>query len=185
MGVLEIKDGGGTGQKAIVTPTGRLETSARVNPRSYYVSRDEGQVYNATSDVTSAAAGEYVFYIKNTSTTRNMYVGSIEYHSVQAVEWRVWEVTGTPGGASNVGSKNLNLGSANSAEADVYGDAAVTGLTIVGRPIGVHRTSAGGAEGMEFGDALILSPQTAIAVEYEAGTTGNCEIDCFFYFETI
>jgi len=32
---------------------------------------------------------------------------------------------------------------------------------------------------------LILSPNTAIMVEYDAGTTGLCEIDCLFHFETI
>lgn len=180
----EIIDGTGSGNKAKVKDN-RLDTSSRSNPRSYYVSRDNGRVFNATSDVTSAAAGNYVLYIKNTSQTRNLFIGGIEYHSTNAVQWRVWEVTGTAGGASDVGSKNLNLGSGFTAEASVYGDAAVTGLTINGRPIGVHRTDANGEAGMEFGDALILTPGTAIAVEYHAGTTGQCEIDCFFYFEDI
>jgi hypothetical protein len=184
MSIIEIKDGTGSGQKVKVKDF-RLDTSARTNPRSYYVSRDTKQVYNATSDVPSAAAGDYVLYIKNTSSTKNLFVGGIEYHSTQAVQWRVWKVTGTPGGASDIGSRNLNLGSANIAEADIYGDLAVTGLTIDGRPIGVHRTDTNGEAGMEFGDALILTPQTAIAVEYHAGTTGQCEIDCFFYFEDI
>lgn len=180
-----VKDGTGKGTLARVSIDNRLDTSSRSNPRSYYVSRDDAQVYNATSDVTSAAAGDYVLYIKNTSTTNNLFIGAIEYHSTEAVQWRVWEVTGTPGGASSVEAKNLKLGSGNLADADVYANAAVTGLTTKGGAIGVHRTDTNGAADMEFGDSLILSPQTAIAIEYHAGTTGQCEIDCFMYFEDI
>ena len=105
-----IKDGTGKGTAARVSIDNRLDTSSRSNPRSYYVSRDDVRVYNANSDVATANAGDYVLYIKNTSETRNLFIGSIEYHSAQAVEWRVWEVTGTPAGASDVGSKNLKLG---------------------------------------------------------------------------
>ena len=97
-----IQDGTGKGTKVRVSIDNRLDTSSRSNPRSYYISRDEGRVFNATSDVTSASAGDYVLYLKNTSETRNMFIGSIEYHSTEAVQWRVWEVTGTAGGASDV-----------------------------------------------------------------------------------
>jgi len=32
---------------------------------------------------------------------------------------------------------------------------------------------------------LILTPGTAIAVEYDTGTARNMELDVFFYFEDI
>ena len=38
---------------------------------------------------------------------------------------------------------------------------------------------------MDFGQGLILAPNTAIVVEYDTGTTGLCEIDCIFHYEPI
>ncbi len=64
------------------------------------------------------------------------------------------------------------------------GDGVVTGLTTDYR-VGIHRTEAAGEGEMNYTDALILTPGTAIAVEYESGTTGGCEIDCFYHFEDI
>ena len=65
--------------------------------------------------------------------------------------------------------------------------AAITGLTTV-KLIGTHRTTALGESEMSYLNALILTPNSAIAVEYDAeygGTTGIMEIDCFFHFEDI
>lgn len=179
-----LRNSGGGYYGASVTKDGRVDTSARSNPRTFYISRDNGRVFNAVSVLASAAAGNYVFYIENTSQTRDLYLSSIEFHSDNDVKWFIWEVTGTAVGTT-IDAKNMNLGSGFSAEADIYGDAAVTGLSVSGRQIGTHRSQAAGDSEMSFGDALILTPGTAIAVEYEAGTTGACEIDCFFYFEPI
>lgn len=178
----QIQDGFGTGRRVKVSSDYRLDTSAKANPRPYYVSRDNGLVFNCTSDY-SATAGEYVFYIKNTSSTRNLFLHGIEYHSVQDVKWRVWQVTGTASGTT-LTPANMNLGSGLPAEAICMGNAVVTGLTNVAQ-VGTHRTQALGEAGMEFSDALILTPGTAIAVEYDTGTTGIMELDVFFYFEDI
>ena len=62
--------------------------------------------------------------------------------------------------------------------------ATITGLTL-GSQIGTHRTQATGEAGMDFGQGLILAPNTAVVVEYDTGTGGLCEIDCIFHFETI
>ena len=179
-----IRNSGGAYYGASVSEDGRVDVSARSNPRTFYVSRDKGRVFNATSILASAAANDYVIYIKNTSETRDLYLHSIEFHSDNDVLWNIWEVTGTPAGTT-VEAKNMNLGSGFSAEADIYADAVVTGLTTVGRQIGVHRSQAASDSEMGFGDALILTPGKAIAIEYQAGTTGACEIDCFFFYEDI
>jgi len=178
----QIQDGLGTGVRAKVSKDHRLDVSSKANPRPYYVSRDTGLVFNCTSDY-SATAGDYVFYIKNTSSTRNLFLHGIEYHSVNDVKWRIWQVNGTAVG-TELTPANMNLGSGLPAEAICMGNAAVTGLTNVIQ-IGTHRTTALGEAGMEFSDALILTPGTAIAVEYDTGTTGNMELDVFFYFEDI
>ena len=183
MGLFTIQDGGGSGRLATVSAFFRLNVSAKTNPRTFYASRDEGQTFNAISIDTSAAAGDYIWYLKNTSTDKNLYVKHIEFHSTNAAVWAVWEVTGTASGTS-ITPANLNLGSANAAEAICIGDGAVSGLTTVKR-IGTHRNDALGEGEMLYEDALILAPNSAIAVEYDQGTTGAAEIDCFFHYETI
>ena len=159
----EIKDGTGTGNKVKVTADNRLAVSSKANPRPYYVSRD--------------------FYIKNTSSTRNLLLHAVEFHSVENVKWKIWHVSGTAVGTL-ITPTNLNLGSGLPAEAICMGNAAVTGLTELGQ-VGAHRTTALSEAGMEFSDALILTPGTAVAVEYDTGTTGIMELDVFFYFEDI
>lgn len=178
-----ILDGGSSGRKATVSSFNRLNVSAKTQPRLFYSSRDEGLAFNAISDCSSIVAGEYCFYLKNTSSTRNIFVQHIEFHSVEAVKWKIWKVTGTAAGTT-IDGNNLNLGSGIPAEISAYGDASVTGLTI-DYQVGIHRTTAGGEGEMDYTDALILTPGTAIAVEYDSGTTGGCEVDCFFHFEDL
>ena len=179
----QIEDGGSSGRKATVSTFNRLNVSAKTQPRIFYASRDEGLAFNAPTDNPAIAAGEYCWYLKNTSTTRNVFVQHIEFHAVEAVKWIVWEVTGTATGTAVLPS-NMNLGSGIPAEALCYGDGAVGGLTPV-KVMGNHRNQAGGEGEMDWTDALILTPGKAIAIEYDTGTTGQCEIDCFFHFEDI
>ena len=183
MGFFNLQDGGGSGRLATVSSFFRLNVSAKNNPRIFYSSRDEGKAFNAISTDASAVAGDYVFYIKNTSTTDNLYVKHLEFHSANAAVWKVWEVTGTASGTT-VTASNLNLGSPNVSETSCYGDGAITGLTTV-KQIGTHRNDANGDGEMSYENALLLAPNSAIAVEYDSGTTGAAEIDCFFHFEEI
>jgi len=183
MGFFKISDGGGRGRLATVSSFLRLNVSAKTNPRTFYASRDEGLTFDAVSDVASAAAADVIFYLKNTSTDKNAFVKHIEFHSDNDAVYKVYEVTGTAAGTALLPS-NLNLGSKNAAEALFFGDAAVTGLTL-GKVLGTHRSQAGGDGEMEYNDALILSPNTSIAIVYETGTTGRAEIDCFFHYEGI
>lgn len=183
MGLLSLIDGGGSGRLATVSAFFRLNVSAKTNPRLFYSSRDEGKAFNCISTDASAAAGDYVFYLKNTSTTDNLYIKELEFHSENAAVWKVWQVTGTASGTT-ITPSNLNLGSPNVAEATGVGNGAVSGLTTV-KQIGTHRNGANGEGGMDYEDALLLPPNSAIAVEYDTGTTGAAEIDCFFHYETI
>ena len=182
---MKIEDGKGKNGDCSVSAVQRLNVSAKTRDRLFYISRDDEQAYNAVMPSFSAAAGEYVFYIKNISSSRNLYMHSLEYHSVQAVHWKVHSCTGTAAGGTVITPSNLNLGSGRSAEATCMGGTAtITGLTLTAQ-IGTHRTEALGESGMNFGNGLILAPNTAIVVEYDSGTTGLCEIDCIFHFETI
>ena len=182
---MKIEDGKGKNGDASVSTAQRLNVSAKTRDRLFYISRDDEAAYNAIMPSFSATAGEYVFYLKNTSSTKNLYIHTVEYHSVEAVAWKVWSVTGTAAGGTAIVPTNLNLGSGRTAEAlSMGGGATITGLTL-GAQIGVHRTQALGEAGMNWGEGLILAPNTAIMLEYDTGTTGICEIDCIFHFEVI
>ena len=178
-----IKDGKGKNGAASVSVVQRLNVSAKTNPRTFYISRDDGLAFNYTSKVASAVAGDMVAYIKNTSTTRNLFIKTFEMHAANDAEWTIYSCTGTAAG-TEVTPANLNLGSGLPSETLAFGDAAVTGLT-TDRRVGLHRTSAGSGDEMRYEDALILPPNTAICVEYTAGTTGTAEVDIHYHFENI
>ncbi|MDB4352388.1 hypothetical protein OAA60_03045 [Porticoccaceae bacterium] len=182
---MRINDGKGKNGDASVSVVQRLNVSSKTKNRLFYISRDDGLAFNAVMPTFSAAAGEYVYYLKNTSSDKNIFLDTLEFHSIQDVAWRVFNVTGTAAAGTAITPTNLNLGSGRQAEATVMGGgAAITGLTTVAQ-IGVHRTQAAGEASMDWGGGLILAPNTAIAVEYDTGTTGLCEIDCIFHFETV
>jgi len=180
-----IEDGKGKNGAMSVSTAQRGNVSAKTKNRLFYISRDDGLAFNAIMPSFSAAAGNYVFYIKNTSSSRNLMLNHIEFHSLEAVHWKVWQVTGTAAGGTAITPKNINLGVGIPAEAtSMGGGSTITGLTL-GDQLASHRTQATGEAEMDFGGGLILSPSTAIMVEYEAGTTGLCEIDCLFHFEDL
>lgn len=182
---MKIEDGKGKNGDASVSAAQRLNVSAKTRDRVFYASRDDEQSFNAVMPSFSATAGNYVYYLKNTSSTKNLFIHSLEFHSVENVHWKVFQVTGTAAGGTSITASNLNLGSGRTAEATVMGGGAtITGLT-VGNQIGTHRTQAFGEASMNFGQGLILAPNTAIVIEYDTGTTGLCEIDSIFHFEPI
>jgi hypothetical protein len=179
----KIEDGVGRGYEASVSDVNRLNVSSKSQNRIFYISRDSGEAFNLVSTDSGATAGEYILYLQNTSTTKNMYVDRIEYHSANAALWKLWTVTGTAAGSSALTPTNLNRTSSKVAEATARGDGAITGLT-AGAQLATHRNAADGEGQMEFQGALILGPNDAIAVEYDTGTTGAAEVDIFFWYES-
>lgn len=180
-----IEDGKGKNGNASVSSVQRLNVSAKTKNRLFYISRDDGLAYNAVMPSFSAAAGNYVYYLKNTSADKNLMIDSLEFHSVEAVHWKIWEVTGTAAAGTSITPANLNLGSGRQAEATCMGGGStITGLSL-GSQLGTHRTQATGEASMDWGGGLIMAPNTAILVEYDTGTTGLCEVDCLFHYETI
>ena len=182
---IRIGDGKGKNGDASVSAVQRLNVSAKEANRDFYASRDFGLAFNAVYDNQTVAAGEYSAYLKNTSTTREMFIGHIEFHSASAVKWKVWEVSGTAAAGEVVTPSNFNLASGIPAEATAMaGDTAITGLTQV-KQLGSHRSEALAESEMHYGGALILGPGKAIAVEYDTGTTGICSHDIYFWFEEL
>ena len=182
---MKIEDGKGKNGDASVSTVQRLNVSAKTAPRYFYASRDFGLAFNAVFDNLTVAATEYSAYLKNTSSTRNLFVGRIEFHSVEPVKWKIWEVSGTAAAGEVVTPSNFNLASGIPAEATAMsGDTAITGLTTI-KQVGSHRSEALSDSGMDFEGALVLGPGKAIAIEYDTGTTGICSHDLFFWYEDL
>jgi len=181
-----IDDGKGSGRKASVSSVQRLNVSGKDANRMFYASRDFGSSYNMVCESGSVAAGAYSAYLKNTSSTQNLFVSEIEFHSVENTKWKIWSVTGTAaGGTANAGAE-LNLGK--NIPAPISGmdssGGTITGLTQVTQ-IGSHRNTALGDSGMNFAGVLILGPGDAIGIEMDTGTTGIVSHDLFFWMEDI
>lgn len=180
-----IEDGKGKNGNASVSSVQRLNVSAKTAHRKFYASRDFGQAYNAIYDPVTTANGEYTAYLKNDSSTQNLYVSVIEFHSVEACKWRIWQVTGTAASGEVVTPCELNLSRSIPAPVTAMaGDTAITGLTTV-KQIASHRTEALGDSEMDFGGSLVLGPGDAIAIEMDTGTSGLVSHDLFFWMETI
>ena len=182
---MRIGDGKGKNGDASVSSVQRLNVSAKTGPRQFYASRDFSLSFNAVYDDLTVAAGEYSAYLKNTSSTRNLFINHVEFHSAENVKWKVWEVSGTAASGETVAPSNMNLGSGIPAEAiAMSGNTAITGLTQV-KQIGSHRSEALSDSSMDYDGVLILTPGKAIAIEYDTGTTGICSHDIFFWYEGI
>lgn len=183
MGLI-IEDGKGRGFSVSVSESNRLNVSAKIAHRSYYVSRDRRQAFAITSIDADAVAGDFILYIKNISSTKLLFVNDVHVSAVQSVLWKLWTVTGTAAGSSALTPANFHSGAGITAEATVRGNGAVSGLS-TDRLMHAKRTLATGSGTMEVKGAFILSPNTAFAVEYDTGTTGIAEVTVEFHFEDI
>jgi hypothetical protein len=130
----------------------------------------------------SAATGNEVIYIKNTSKTKLLVIDKITVNSVNAGLFELYSATGTASGTTITGV-NTNRTSGNSAEASALGEASVTGLTI-GDRIDIARVPANGRATMELQDVLILGLDDAITITY-TGSTGIVDLIVTGYYDTL
>lgn len=181
---MKIEDGKGSNGDMSVSSTQRGNVSSRIAPRPMYSARDDGLSYSAIYHFT-AAAGEYVAYLKNTSSTRNLFVGDITVGGVQTILWKMWFVTGIAAAGETVTPTPTNKSKSIPAEATAMaGDTAITGLTTDGQ-FSARRTPANDEKEELFDGSLILGPGDAIAVEYDTGTGGIGEVDIHFHYEDL
>ena len=90
-----LEDGAGTGLRAKVNVVNRLDVSARQNPRTFYISRDDGQVYTLISEDATAVSGEEVMYLQNTSSTKKLFVDRVLFSVDTNSKWRIKFVQGS------------------------------------------------------------------------------------------
>ena len=158
--------------------------TSKTNLRDYFVSRDDARAFNAVFADASAAAGNYVAYLKNTSTTRHMAINFIHVGAVNAAVWQIVTATGTATGGNTTTAVNLNRGSDITPEATILADN-VGGFTAGSAIIANARHPANSMFTFPLDDVLILAPSNAIAVQYLTGSTGEANATIRFYFEDI
>jgi len=181
--MVKINDGGGKNGDATVSNNQRLDVSARSASRQYYESRDQEQVFVATSVDATAVANEETMYIKNTSTSKDMVISEVIISTDTDSLWRVKSVTGTAAGSSALVPINLNRASSKSASATIRGDGAITGLTdVTDGTVALFRAPANNTHHHDFHEALRLGQDDALAVECE--TNAAVEITITFHFDS-
>lgn len=173
---------GSNGNSANISPTGnRLNVSARVADRIFYISRDNGDAYTTTS-IDTPSAGEYNFYFKNTSAVQKFYVSTITFGCSSNAIFKIAKVTGTAGGAGSIPINNLNLISGNVADAIVNGNGAITGLTENGL-IETISVMSNDSQVINFKDAFILGTNNSFAVETDSISGGTVHITVRGFFD--
>jgi hypothetical protein len=180
---FRITDGQGRNGDMAINKQQRADVSSQTNPRLFYASRDNSLSFKAIMPGFSAVAGNIVFYWKNTSANLNDFVSDLKVSSKEAALFKVFEVEGTAAAGDSLTDSNLNTNTGGSAQSEVMGGGAtITGLTF-NNQIGTARTTADGESIINFSDGLLIGPGKAIAVEYDTGTTGLCEVSMLHHFE--
>ena len=181
---MQIQDGLGSGLLAGVDHDNRLQTSARVNERIFYVSKDEGEAYSIFTTWTMTA-GLISLYVRNDHDTANFVIQEIHSYSADAdVVFKLWQLTGTPAGTLVI-PMTLNLTKAKTANLTCYGGASVTGLTLPTTPLWQwHNGVAKSNVKIDLVDCLIIGKGGAVGIEYDAGTgTAGSMLTIFGYFD--
>ena len=169
----------GNGQ--IVNADGRALVDAETNLTGHFIPVRDGLAFNWSNVITTGGvAGNNVFYLKNDSTTRNLFIDLMRVSGVNAIRWLVHSATGTAAGGDAVTGTNLNRASGIattnlSTARGSGGTGALSGITR-GDQIAVTRNAAGAAGEIPFNGILILGTDDAIVVEYDAGTSGEAEV---------
>ena len=160
----------------------RLNVSSRSDSRFFYVSRDNGQAYTLRIEDDDAAANDLVAYLRNNSKDKRLYITDIHLNSENAATFKLAFGDSVAPTGTSVSPVNLNRSSSNDADATAFGNGAVGGVA-ADTFFATVRVAAGGFEEWGSQDALILGQNDNIVIEYDTGSTGDIEIDIFFFIE--
>ena len=171
---------GGLGQ--VLGSDGRLNVSSRSDTRAFYISRDDEEVYVLRIEDDDAVLADIVVYLQNTSPTKDLYILDIHVSSENAATFKIAFGDATAATGTAVDPVNLNRGSPNDSADNSFGNGAVGGVT-ASTFFSSLRVGAGESEEWGFERALILGQNDNIVIEYDTGSTGDIEIDIFFFQE--
>lgn len=172
------------GNKLLINSQGRALVEADTAIRSFFVARDFERTFSVVYDDAAAVAGEFLGYLKNTSQTRIMVVDLMQVSAVEAIQWRAHKVVGTAVGAgTDPVPVNLNFGSGLLAEAEAAVEN-ITGLTSEGL-IATNRHQNNDSILLPIAGTIILTPDTAIGIQYFAGVAGEGSATLRFFYENL
>ena len=169
---------------------GRVDTSARIDGRRYYNSRDKGETFTLIFSDANCTVGDFSVYLKNTKTDgKHMVISSASINGDTASAFEFNKVSGTPGGGNVVATPfNMNpAGFTNTANvlANTVVDSDASPITGLSSDAIIDNINvvAGGHEEFRFLDSLRIGPDQAIGIRNKIGTGVSCFGVIFFYFE--
>lgn len=160
----------------------RLNVSSRQDSRIFYVSRDNGQAYILRIEDDDAVANDIIAYLKNDSKNKSLHVTDVHINSENAATFKIAFGDDTAATGTTVTPVNLNKSSSNDADVTALGNGAVGGVA-ASAFFATVRVNTNGFEEWKSQDALILGQNDNIVIEYDTGSTGDVEVDIFFFIE--
>ena len=173
MGIIE--DGRGTGKKARVGKTNRLDVSAKSNGRLFYVSRDEELSFSINLDLTQITGDstEILGYIKYNGNGQ-IYINNITFSSEEPgtglSKFGIWKNCSVSGGTEK-SSNNLNFTSVLISEATTFVGPDITCTD--GFSIGTIRMSGANSFERSYDDALILGRGNSLTIKVNTASLGT------------
>ena len=126
---IQIEDGKGSGNRAEVNSEGYIHVKAITETQEAHISHDDGRTFFLSSGAsnhvthTATAAGGYLLYIKNNSTTHKLFIEKIMLVTgAAAVSFALMKkpTLGTITNHNTMTPINTNFGSGNVADATAY-----------------------------------------------------------------
>lgn len=175
---MRIEDGIGTGKEAKVNSDNRLVTFSTVEAEVATISKDKGLSFVFSHDdfinVTTTNTETGILHVKNTSTSRKLYIESIRTCGAVINKWKLYKNSNagtliTDQTAGN--SQNLNVTSSNVAAVTVYKGA--EGKTVSGGTMLGHLINDVGHSDERFEGAIILGTNDSIELSVEVPSAGD------------
>lgn len=160
----------------------RFNVSSRQDSRPFYISRDNGQVYILRIEDDNAEVGDLLAYLRNDSKDKTLYVNDIHFNSENAATFKIAFGDAVAATGTAVTPVNLNRSSSNAADVTALGNGAVGGAG-ASTFFSTVRVGANGFQEWGAQDALSLGQNDNIVIEYDLGSTGDVEIDIYFFLE--
>ncbi len=165
---------------------GRLNVSSRTDSRGYYISRDQKQSYSWVFDHTAAAAGQYSFYLQNTSATLELVISHIGINSDLGTNCKLWFTTGAAANGTTMTGTNTHGGVGVAAANGLQdgGGTPISGFTL-DKIIDFVKVPIEGHEELRLDDRIRLSQNQGLTLEVDAVTSGTPQSFgvVFGYFE--
>lgn len=167
-----IVDGTGEGNRVKVNEANRLLASTVSTSIISDASAEEGRAFVFASGdfiaITTTATETGIFHLKNTSSTRNLYIDSIRTCGEAIQKWKLYK--NSTGGTlitaeTAADANNLKVSSRNTAEATVYKGA--DGSTLSGGTMMEHWINPIGHSTERFSGSLILGKNDSIQLTLE------------------